>query len=137
MTDESEPKARKIEQSRPLTILAVDDDALVLANTRAMLEDLGHTVVLAYSGEQALERLERTPAIELVITDHVMPKMTGTDLAKEIVARRPGLPIILATGFAELPAADVNLPRLSKPFRQEALAAAVAHATRAGRPVSR
>ena len=88
-----------------LTILAVDDDALVLANTRAMLEDLGHTVVMAYSGEQALEQLERTSAIDLVITDHAMPKMTGSELAKRILARRPGMPIILATGYAELPTA--------------------------------
>ena len=116
-----------------LTILAVDDDALVLANTRAMLEDLGHTVVMAYSGEQALEQLERTSAIDLVITDHAMPKMTGSELAKRILARRPDLPIILATGYAELPiGADASLPRLSKPYRQDALAHAVANAVRAG-----
>jgi CheY-like chemotaxis protein len=136
-TDYPDAAIQKIQQSRPLTILAVDDDALVLANTRAMLEDLGHTVVLAYSGEQALERLERTPATELVITDHAMPKMTGTDLAKQIMARRPGLPIILATGYAELPAADPRLPRLAKPFRQDALATAVANATKANRTVPR
>ncbi len=125
-----------VEQSPALTILAVDDDALVLANTRAMLEDLGHTVVAAFSGEQALEKFERTPAIDLVITDHAMPKMTGTELAKKIVASRPGVPIILATGYAELPpAAQIGLPRLSKPFRQEALAEAVASAVKANRAI--
>ena len=99
-----------------------------------MLEDLGHTVVVAYSGEQALEQLERTPAIDLVITDHAMPKMTGSDLAKKIMARRPGMPIILATGYAELPTdADASLPRLSKPYRQDALAHAVADAIRTSR----
>jgi PAS domain S-box-containing protein len=119
------------EQTQALTILAVDDDALVLANTRAMLEDLGHAVILAYSGEQALERLERTPAIDLVITDHAMPRMTGSDLAKKIKAHHPDMPIILATGYAELPTdADTNLPRLSKPYRQDALAQAVADAVR-------
>jgi CheY-like chemotaxis protein len=110
----------------------VDDDALVLANTRVMLEDLGHTVVVAYSGEQALERLAGTPAIDMVITDHAMPRMTGTDLARTIATLRPGMPIILATGFADLPAADASLPRLAKPFRQEALAEAVANAVRKG-----
>jgi len=122
---------------RPLTILAVDDDALVLANTCAMLEDLGHTVFLAYSGEQALEKFERTSAIDLVITDHAMPKMTGTDLARRIRARRPDMPIILATGFAELPAlADFGLPRLPKPYRQDALAHAITNAVRARREAS-
>ena len=119
------------EQTQALTILAVDDDALVLANTRAMLEDLGHAVIVAYSGDQALERLERTPAIDLVITDHAMPRMTGSDLAKKIKAHHPDMPIILATGYAELPTdADTNLPRLSKPYRQDALAQAVADAVR-------
>jgi PAS domain S-box-containing protein len=130
-TETSDIETRTNQPSQALTILTVDDDALVLANTRAMLEDLGHTVVVAYSGEQALERLERTPAIDLVITDHAMPKMTGTDLAKKIAALRPGMPIILATGYAELPTAvGPGLLRLSKPFRQDALAEAVVNAVR-------
>ena len=119
---------------RPLTVLAVDDDALVLTNTRAMLEDLGHTVVIAFTGEQALEQLEATAAIDLVLTDHAMPKMTGTELAKKIAARRPHLPIVLATGYAELPAGTAaDLPRLSKPYRQEALAEAIASVMGQGR----
>jgi PAS domain S-box-containing protein len=118
-------------QRRPLTVLAVDDDALVLANTRAMLEDLGHSVMVATSGEQALQQLEQTPRVDLVLTDHAMPKMTGTELARRIARLRPGLPIILATGYAELPASsDAGLPRLSKPYRQDALAEAVAAAVK-------
>jgi PAS domain S-box-containing protein len=125
----AEEAAPPAPQRRPLTVLAVDDDALVLANTRAMLEDLGHTVVVAFSGEQALEQLGNMPAIDLLITDHAMPKMTGVDLAKEVARRRPGLPIILATGYADLPpGTDAGLPRLSKPYRQDALAEAVAAA---------
>jgi PAS domain S-box-containing protein len=132
--DDTEAPAPAIEQSQALTILAVDDDALVLANTRAMLEDLGHTVIMAYSGEQALEQLERAQAVDLVITDHAMPKMTGSDLAKTIMARRPDMPIILATGYAELPpATGGSLPRLSKPYRQDALAQAIANAVRTRR----
>ena len=57
--EEVAASARPREQTRPLTVLAVDDDALVLANTRAMLEDLGHTVLVAHSGEQALEQMEQ------------------------------------------------------------------------------
>jgi PAS domain S-box-containing protein len=135
--DVPEAPSPAIERMRPLTILAVDDDALVLANTCAMLEDLGHTVFLAYSGEQALEKFERTSAIDLVITDHAMPKMTGTDLAERIQARRPDVPIILATGYAELPVGTAaRLPRLSKPYRQDALAHAIINAVKTRREAS-
>jgi PAS domain S-box-containing protein len=111
----------------PLVILAVDDDALVLLNTAAMLEDLGHTVLEASSGKSALDIIRREDNIDLVITDQAMPLMTGSDLAAAIRLEKPGLPIILATGFAELPpGADEALPKLSKPFLQEQLADAIA-----------
>jgi PAS domain S-box-containing protein len=111
----------------PLVILAVDDDPLVLLNTAAMLEDLGHTVLEATSGKDALEIIRRKGGIDLVITDQAMPLMTGSELAIAIRAEKPDLPIILATGYAELPpGADGGLPRLSKPFRQHQLADAIA-----------
>ncbi|MGA8977375.1 MAG: PAS domain S-box protein, partial [Pseudolabrys sp.] len=74
---------------QPLTILAVDDDALVLMNTVSMLEDLGHAVFEAYSGKEALEILRREDSIDLVVTDQAMPKMTGTELAKVIRSEWP------------------------------------------------
>lgn len=111
----------------PLRILAVDDDALVLLNTAAMLEDLGHTVLEATSGTSALDIVRREDNIDLVITDQAMPHMTGSDLAAAIRLEKPDMPIILATGFAELPpGADEGLPKLSKPFLQEQLADAIA-----------
>ena len=111
----------------PLRILAVDDDALVLLNTTAMLEDLGHTVLEATSASSALDIIRREDDIDLVITDQAMPHMTGSDLAAAIRLEKPGLPIILATGFAELPpGADEGLPKLSKPFLQQQLADAIA-----------
>jgi PAS domain S-box-containing protein len=111
----------------PLRILAVDDDALVLLNTAAMLEDLGHTVLEATSARSALEIIRREDNIDLVITDQAMPHMTGSDLAAAIRMEKPDLPIILATGFAELPpGADEGLPKLSKPFLQHQLADAIA-----------
>ncbi|MDO8399563.1 MAG: PAS domain S-box protein [Bradyrhizobium sp.] len=111
----------------PLLILAVDDDALVLLNTAAMLEDLGHTVLEAVSGKDALDIIRRDDTIDLVITDQAMPHMTGSDLAAAIRAEKPYLPIILATGFAELPpGADEGLPKLSKPFLQQQLADVIA-----------
>ena len=110
-------------------MLAVDDDLLVLENTAAMLEDLGHRVVEARSGEEALALLRRTPDVDLVITDHAMPGMTGMQLAERIAVERPGLPVILASGYGEVSAETHRiLPRLSKPFDQDTLALAVADA---------
>jgi CheY-like chemotaxis protein len=111
-------------------ILAVDDDTLVLMNTNAMLEDLGHEVVEAHSAVEALTILKADPSIDLLVTDQAMPNMTGLQLAETARSLRPGLPIILATGYAELPpGADPDLERLAKPFTQAELARAVAHAT--------
>ncbi|MGZ3378043.1 MAG: ATP-binding protein, partial [Phenylobacterium sp.] len=105
-----------------LTILAVDDDELVLTNTAAMLEDLGHRVIAAPSAEVALARLDRD-RVDLVITDYAMPHVTGLALAREIARRRPNLPVVLATGFADLPPGqDLDLPRLAKPYSQAELA---------------
>lgn len=105
----------------PLVILAVDDDDLVLTNTAGMLEDLGHTVFQASSGADALQRLEQG-RVDLVITDHAMPGMTGAQLADTIDSRYPGLPVIIVTGFAELPPHASHRLRLDKPFRQIDLA---------------
>lgn len=103
--------------SGQLLILAVDDDKLVLTNTSAMLEDLGHRVLEANSGKHALSILRGKPDIDLVITDQSMPGMTGVQLAKAIKAERPAIPVIIATGFSELPEyINSDLPKLAKPF---------------------
>ncbi len=110
----------------PLTVLAVDDDALVLMNTVAMLEDLGHTAFEAYSGREALEILRREDLIDLVITDQAMPRMTGTELAKAIKYEWPDIPVLLATGYADrVPGDDIGLPKVAKPFLQGGLADAI------------
>ena len=112
---------------RPLCILAVDDDSLVLSNVAVMLEDLGHKVIAVGSGARAIEEIESMPSIDVVITDQAMPVMTGLQLIEILRARRPGLPVILATGFAELPPRlNPSIGRLSKPFTQRALAQALA-----------
>ncbi|HEX4555415.1 MAG TPA: PAS domain S-box protein [Xanthobacteraceae bacterium] len=104
-------------------ILLVDDDALVRMGTVDMLEDLGHEVVEAGSAAEALTLLQAGAGLDMVITDQAMPGMRGTELAAQIGQKYPGLPIILATGYAELPNEDdPGLPRLSKPFRQEDIA---------------
>jgi signal transduction histidine kinase/CheY-like chemotaxis protein len=112
-----------------LSILAVDDDALVLMNTVAMLEDLGHDVTAAYSAREALEAMQGRK-FDLVVTDHAMPQMTGAQLAGHIREAQPAMPIVLATGYAEIPPGPGQaLPRLSKPFSMADLAAAVSRAT--------
>ena len=112
---------------RPLCILAVDDDSLVLSNVAVMLEDLGHKVIAVGSGAKAIEEIESMPSIDVVITDQAMPVMTGLQLIEILRARRPGLPVILATGFAELPPRlSPSIGRLSKPFTQRARAQALA-----------
>jgi len=110
-----------------LCILAVDDDNLVLANMTVMLEDLGHKVIAVGSGSRAVEAIDSTPAIDLVLTDQAMPAMTGLQLIEQIRARRPALPVILATGYAEFPqGVNASIGRLAKPFTQRALAKALA-----------
>ena len=117
----------RIEQTHSCRVLVVDDDPIVLSGTVAMLEDLGHSVCEAAGAEEALETLRAERQIDLVITDHAMPGMTGTELAIHIRRDWPELPIVIATGYAELPAeAELDLPRLLKPYRQQELAELVA-----------
>jgi signal transduction histidine kinase len=111
----------------PWRVMVVDDDPLVVASTAAMLEDVGHIVTEALSGARALDMLRLGTKVDLVITDHAMPGMTGAELARQIRQEWPDLPVILATGYAELPnGEDPGLPRLSKPYLQDELATQIA-----------
>jgi len=111
-----------------LRVLAVDDDRLVLFNTTAMLEDLGHEVVEAGSGAEALTLLEKS-GFDMLITDQAMPRMTGLQLLDVVRERWPGLPVILATGYAEIPGGtQVDVPKLGKPFTERELGQALAAA---------
>lgn len=121
----SAKKEEAASETESLVIVAVDDDGLVLMNTTAMLEDLGHTVLEANSAHEALELL-REAKVDLVITDHAMPGTTGLQLAKMIREDKPDLPILLATGYAEIdPSAGIQLPRIGKPFLQNDLKLAI------------
>ncbi len=133
VTDADEPRARAVSAApsraadgRPFRALIVDDDAAVRAGTAAMLEDLGHSAIEAGSGARALALLETEPDIDLVITDYAMPGMNGSQLAAKIQRLRPGLPVVIATGYANIPAEGPPLPRLNKPYRQQDLAALIA-----------
>jgi signal transduction histidine kinase len=108
-------------------VLVVDDEALVGHVTATMVEDLGHAAIWVPSGAEALEVIRSGRQIDVVITDHAMPGMTGGQLAEQIHKLHPGMPIILATGFADLPGSYAqDLPRLSKPYGPDELAQALA-----------
>ena len=107
-------------------ILVVDDDPLIAMSAVDMLEDLGHTVIQTNSGIKALELLEKEQTVDVLMTDHAMPGMTGLELAE--IARRkwPNLRVLLATGYADLPhQKKSDLPRLSKPYHQAQLQAEI------------
>ena len=113
----SAPKA-----NRSAVILFVDDDPLIAMSTVEMLEDLGHSVIGVNSGQHALDILKSEQPLDLMMTDHVMPGMTGIELAAASRKVRPTLPILLATGYAELPeGTQLDLPRLAKPYHQDQL----------------
>ncbi|POR57239.1 hybrid sensor histidine kinase/response regulator [Pseudomonas syringae] len=110
--------------SCPKHVLLVDDDDAVREVTQLLLSSLGHHVVTASSGHDALIKL--TQEIDIVVTDYSMPGMTGSDLAWEIYTRRPELPVIVITGFADI--ADEGLGTLKvleKPFTTHALQQAI------------
>jgi signal transduction histidine kinase len=105
-------------------VLLVEDDEMVAAGTMAMIEDLGHDVIEANSAASALKILEgNNRKIDIVVTDHAMPGMSGTELARRIRRIWPELPVVLVTGYADLPnGPDPSLPRLNKPYKQQDLA---------------
>ena len=106
--------------------MLVDDDALVRATAVPMLEDLGYRVLAAASGEEAVDVVRAGAQVDLVITDQIMPGLSGLETAARLRALRPGLPVLLATGYAERAGlAASGLPLLDKPFDQSALAASV------------
>jgi len=105
------------------TALLVDDEELVRASTADMLVDLGYAVVEAGSAEDALRLVDGGQCFDLLVTDHLMPGMTGTELARRLRAYRPNASVLLVSGYAEVDGVAPDLPRLTKPFRQADLAA--------------
>ncbi len=108
------------------TVLLVDDEELVRMSTADMLSDLGYSVVEAASGEEAAKLVSRGTHFDVLVTDHLMPGMTGTDLADTVRAAKPGVPVLLVSGYAEHEGIEPAIPRLTKPFRADELAARLA-----------
>ena len=113
-------------EARSLRVLLVDDDILVSMGAADMLLDLGHSVTEAQSGPDALKMLDTDLPFDIVVTDYAMPGMNGFELAQRIKEKTPEMPIVLATGYAELPADRcVEFGHLSKPYTSADLAAAL------------
>ena len=111
------------------TALLVDDEELVRMSTADMLTDMGYAVVQAESAEEALRLVEGGLAFDVLVTDHLMVGMTGTELARQVRASRPNTPVLIVSGYAEVEGIALDLPRLTKPYRRDDLAASVAELT--------
>ena len=103
------------------TALLVDDEEFVRLSTAAMLGELGYDVVEADSAEAALALIDAGMAPDLVVTDHLMPGMTGSDFARRLLRGDPALPVLVISGYAESEGIAPDLPRLTKPFRRDEL----------------
>ncbi|NIJ09329.1 signal transduction histidine kinase [Sphingomonas vulcanisoli] len=108
------------------TALLVDDEDLVRASTADMLADIGFKVIEASSGAMALDLLKDCGVVDVLITDHLMPNMTGVELVRAVAEHCPDLPVLIVSGYSDAIGIDAEIPRLEKPFRQADLATRLA-----------
>ena len=106
--------------------LLVDDEDLVRASTLEMLTELGYSVIEADFAEAALALVDKGLEPDLLVTDHLMPGMTGIELVERLRERQPRLPALVVSGYAESEGLGSEFSRLTKPFRQSELAEALA-----------
>jgi CheY-like chemotaxis protein len=114
-----------------LKILLVDDDELIRESVAPMLEILGHRVTVAPGGAQALQLLENGLGVDLVILDMNMPGMSGAEVLPRILNQRPGMPVLMASGYSEQEIAPLMKDRptvssLRKPFSLKEIQAKIA-----------
>ena len=107
------------------TALLIDDEELVRMSTADMLTDMGYQVVEAGSAEEGLRLIHAGLNPAILVSDHLMPGMTGAQLAREMRVIRPHLPVLIVSGYAEEDGIDADIPRLTKPFRNAELAASL------------
>ena len=104
------------------TILMVDDEELLLTMGQTVLSSFGYNVLTASSGARALDLIGKATApIDLVITDLVMPQMSGRELIEQLQLRLPGVPILCTSGFVRPASAHENESYLAKPFTSQQL----------------
>lgn len=120
--DIDEAAVSEVEQKRG-TVLLVDDEVLIRMSSADLLSDLGYTVVDAGSAEEALRLVAEGQQFDILVTDHLMPGLTGVELAQELRKANPTLPVLIVSGYADIEGVDPDIPRLVKPFRLRELAA--------------
>ena len=116
-----------------LRVLLVDDHHEVRSTTAAILEELGHKVVEAANGTEALAALGNGDCCDLLISDYAMPHLSGTDFLRRAREVRPEMPALIMTGYADADAIGDRpgaIAVLSKPFTIEDLQAAISSAFR-------
>lgn len=119
------PQAGTPASARPVSILLVEDNALIRVDTAIMLEEMGHSVVQASKAEPALARLEEQ-SFDVLLTDLGLPDMNGNELARRAVQIQPGLAVVYATGDSDLPpACPQQTVLLCKPYGEDQLRGAV------------
>jgi CheY-like chemotaxis protein len=117
---EAVPERSQEKGCKRATLLVVDDDHAVRSTTAMLLRRSGYTVTEAEGGDAALSILAHDGSIELLITDVVMPKMNGAELAAKASALRPELPILFLSGYADPQGGTISIPLarlVRKPFR--------------------
>lgn len=116
-------------------LLVVDDEEALRLLLCSGLKRHGFSVILAEDGREALGILENGRDVDLVLTDIVMPRLSGLELCQELNRRFPGLPVLLMTGCVDQPPPgwDLGIPLLRKPFRLDCLCEAI-QARLAGAP---
>ena len=112
-------------EGRALKVLVVEDVALIRMTTVDMVESLGHAVLEAGDGPQALAAIDGNPDIDVMLTDLGLPGMSGVELVKQVRVKRPGLKIIIASGYSTEAADNAELPKdviyLPKPYNDSQL----------------
>jgi CheY-like chemotaxis protein len=108
-------------------VLVVEDNAHVGEFATQLLVDLGYETLLAPDGQVALELISRGEHVDVMFTDVVMPGMSGIDLAKEFCRRRPGVPVVLASGYSHIVTEEGThgFPLLRKPYSMDGLSNAM------------
>ena len=122
--DEGEPE-RTSERADQTVVLVAEDEPTILALTTRMLSSQGYTVLPAASGVDALKLARKTDRIDVLLTDVIMPGMTGSELAATLTSERPGLPIVYMSGYSNQILSDGVLDAetlyLPKPFKPQEL----------------
>lgn len=132
------PSALELMNTRmPATILLLDDNAVQAATRQTILKRAGYFVIAALNPERALEQFQtgEFPAtVQLVITDHLMPGMTGADFVRELRRTHPALPVLVISGLeeAEQEYAGLNVTFRMKPLPPDRLMETVHHLIETG-----